>query len=170
MVYCRPLSPNGRPFSEISAGASQCQSLSGHCSRFLLVLALAFRLARRGRQRDHHARTNVVRRTQELFDREWRLGNQAPWKQYFAEDTVYFDAEGAEHGQRPRWWRMLRRLPKGYIGKYQACERPPARINDRTGTSITYDLDETEIIYGATHDSTLPRRPITVADSRRRAA
>jgi hypothetical protein len=54
----------------------------------------------------------LVRRTQELFDTV-AIGNQGPWKQYFAEDAMYFDEKGHSM-DKPALVADIKPLPKGY--------------------------------------------------------
>jgi len=86
----------------------------------------------------------LVRRTQELFDAV-AVGNQAPWKQYFAKDAVYFDEKGRSMDKAALVADVMP-LPKGYTGSIKVVNAH-SRIIGHTGI-LTYDLDETETIYG----------------------
>ena len=86
----------------------------------------------------------LVRRTQELFDAV-AVGNQVPWKQYFAEDAVYFDEKGRSM-DKTALVADVTPLPKGYSGSINLVNAH-SRIIGRTAI-LTYDLDETETIYG----------------------
>ncbi len=86
----------------------------------------------------------LVRRTQELFDAV-AVGNQVPWKRYFAEDTVYFDEKGRSM-DKSALVADITPLPKGYSGSIKLV-KPQSRILGHTAI-LTYDLDETETIYG----------------------
>jgi len=86
----------------------------------------------------------LVRRTQELFDAV-AIGNQGPWKQYFAEDAMYFDEKGHSL-DKPALVADITPLPKGYSGTIKIV-KAQSRILGRTAI-LTYDLDETETIYG----------------------
>lgn len=86
----------------------------------------------------------LVRRTQELFDAV-AIGNQAPWKHYFAEDAIYFDEKGRSM-DKPALVADITPLPKGYSGTIKMV-KAQSRILGQTAI-LTYDLDETETIYG----------------------
>lgn len=86
----------------------------------------------------------LVRWTQELFDAV-AIGNQSPWKQYFAEDAVYFDEKGRSM-DKPALVADVTPLPKGYSGSIKLVNAH-SRILGRTAI-LTYDLDESETIYG----------------------
>jgi hypothetical protein len=86
----------------------------------------------------------LVRRTQELAD-SIAVGNQAPWRQYFAEDAMYFDERG-RNMDKETLVADITPLPKGYSGSIKLV-KPQSRIVGQTAI-LAYDLDETEIIYG----------------------
>jgi hypothetical protein len=86
----------------------------------------------------------LVRRTQELFDAV-ALGNQKPWKEYFAEDAMYFDEKGRAM-DKAALVADVTPLPTGYSGTIKLV-RSKSRILGQTAI-LTYDLDETETIYG----------------------
>lgn len=88
----------------------------------------------------------LVRRSQELLD-SIAVGNQAPWKQYFAEDALYFDERGRSMDKKALV-ADIAPLPKGYSGNIKLV-KPQSRIVGQTAI-LSYDLDETEIIYGQT--------------------
>lgn len=73
------------------------------------------------------------------------IGNQTPWKQYFAEDAVYFDERG-RNMDKAALVADVTPLPKGYSGSIKLL-KPQSRILGRTAI-LTYDLDESETIYG----------------------
>jgi len=86
----------------------------------------------------------LVRRTQELYDAT-ALGDQGPWKKYFASDALYFDEKGRSM-DKAALVADITPLPKGYSGTIKLV-KPQSRILGHTAI-LTYDLDETEIIYG----------------------
>ncbi len=87
---------------------------------------------------------DLVRRTQELCDAV-AVGNQAPWKQYYAGDAVYFDEKG-RNMDKSALVADITPLPKGSSGSIKVV-KPQSRILGQTAI-LTYDLDETETIYG----------------------
>ena len=88
----------------------------------------------------------IVRRTQELFDAV-AGGDQSPWKQYIAEDAVYFDEKG-RNMDKHALVADVTPLPKGYSGTIKVV-KPQSRIVGTTAI-LSYDLDETEVVYGKT--------------------
>ena len=86
----------------------------------------------------------LVRRTQELFDAV-AIGNQKPWKEYFAEDAMYFDEKGRAM-DKTALVADVTPLPTGYSGTIKVV-RAKSRILGQTAI-LSYDLDETETVYG----------------------
>ena len=86
----------------------------------------------------------LVRRTQELVDAV-AVGNQEPWKQYFAEDAMFFDEKG-RNMDKSALMADITPLPKGSSGTIRVV-KPQSRIIGQTAI-LSYDLDETETIYG----------------------
>ena len=81
----------------------------------------------------------LVHRTQQLVD-AIAIGNQAPWKAYFAEDAIYTDETGKTMG-KPALIATVTPLPKGYSGTIKVV-KPQIRLHGQTAI-LTYDLDET---------------------------
>ena len=106
-----------------------------------LLLATSFSVASDG---ERITLAEPVRRTQELFDAV-AIGNQGPWKQYFAEDAMYFDEKGRSM-DKTALVADVTPLPKGYSGHIKLV-KAQSRILGETAI-LTYDLDETETIYG----------------------
>jgi hypothetical protein len=86
----------------------------------------------------------LLRRTQELVD-AIAVGNQVPWKAYFAEDAVYTDETG-KTTDKPALIASITPLPKGYSGTIKVV-KPQIRIHGETAI-LSYDLDESEIVFG----------------------
>ena len=86
----------------------------------------------------------LVRRTQELCDAV-SAGNRAPWQAYVADDALYFDEKGRSM-DKAALVADIAPMPKGYSGTIKLV-KPQSRILGRTAI-LTYDLDETETIYG----------------------
>ena len=86
----------------------------------------------------------LVRRTQELVD-SIAVGNRTLWKTYFAEDAVYTDETGKTM-DKPALVANVSPLPKGYSGTIKVV-KPQSRIVGQTAV-LSYDLDETETIFG----------------------
>jgi hypothetical protein len=88
--------------------------------------------------------TELVRRTQELFDAV-SAGNQTPWKTYFAEDCMYFDEKGRSM-DKTALIADVTPLPPGYsgsitMGKVQSHMEGNVAI-------LSYDMNEKETIFG----------------------
>src|SRR5215469_7851244 len=89
----------------------------------------------------HH---ELVRRTQETMDAV-ALGNPEPWKNYFAEDGMYFDEKG-HFMDKAALLKDVSPLPDGYSG---AIKVQHAKSNVLRDTAVvSYDLDETEVVFG----------------------
>jgi len=86
----------------------------------------------------------LVRRTQELFDAV-AIGNQKPWKEYLAEDAMYFDEKGRAM-DKAALVADVTPLPTGYSGTIKLVSAK-SRILGQTAI-LSYDLDETETVYG----------------------
>ena len=86
----------------------------------------------------------LVRRTQELFDAVLP-GNQTPWKKYYADDCLYHDEKGRSM-DKAKLVADITPLPKGYSGVIK-IKNPESRMTSDTAI-LTYDLDETETIFG----------------------
>ena len=95
----------------------------------------------------------LVRRTQELFD-SVAPGNAEPFKKYFAEDAMFFDEKGRSM-DKAALVKDVQPMPKGYSGTIKLV-RPKSHIEGDVAI-LSYDLDETETIFGQQHDSALPR-------------
>ncbi|HMH79169.1 MAG TPA: nuclear transport factor 2 family protein, partial [Candidatus Acidoferrum sp.] len=86
----------------------------------------------------------MVRRTQELMDAV-APGNQEPWKKYFADDATYFDEKGRAM-DKAALVKDVSPMPAGYSGAIKVLH-PQTRVVKNTAI-LSYDLDETEIIFG----------------------
>ncbi len=86
----------------------------------------------------------LIRNTQEMFD-SVAAGDQAPWKKYFADDSMYFDEKGRSM-DKAALVNDITPLPKGYSGAIKLVTAK-SHIEGRTAI-LSYDLDETETIFG----------------------
>jgi ketosteroid isomerase-like protein len=86
----------------------------------------------------------LVRRTQELFDAV-AVGDQAPWKKYFAEDCMYFDEKGRNMNKAALVADIVA-LPTGYSGSIK-IEKAQSHIEGEIAI-LSYDMDEKETVYG----------------------
>jgi len=86
----------------------------------------------------------LVRLTQEIMDAV-APGNPEPWRKYFAEDGMYFDEKG-RFMDKTALLKDVSPLPKGYSGDIKVVN---AKSNILRDTAVlTYDLDETEVVFG----------------------
>ena len=95
----------------------------------------------------------LVRRTQELFD-SVAPGNQEPFKKYFAEDAIFFDEKG-RNMDKAALVKDIQPLPRDYSGTIKLV-RPKSHIEGDVAI-LSYDLDETETIFGQNMTAPLPR-------------
>jgi uncharacterized protein DUF4440/uncharacterized protein DUF3471 len=86
----------------------------------------------------------LVRRTQELYDAV-AAGNQAPWKQYFADDCTFSDEKGRTM-DKSKLVADITPLPTGYSGVIK-LEHVQSRIYDDVAV-LSYDANEAETIFG----------------------
>ena len=113
--------------------------------RFFLLLLLATATASAA-QSDSGSITQeeLVHRTQQLSD-SVAIGDQGPWKLYYADDALYFDEKGRAMN-KTALVADVAPLPHGYSGKISVV-KPQSRLLGNTAI-LAYDLDETEIIFG----------------------
>jgi hypothetical protein len=86
----------------------------------------------------------LVRRAQELVD-SVAGGDQTPWKKYFADDAMFFDERG-ENMNKAALVAGITPLPAGHSGTIKVVNAK-SHI-ERHVAILSYELDETEIIYG----------------------
>jgi hypothetical protein len=86
----------------------------------------------------------LVRRTQELYDAV-AAGNQAPWKQYFADDCIFSDEKGRTMDKN-KLVADITPLPTGYSGVIK-LEHVQSRFYDNIAV-LSYDANEAETIFG----------------------
>ena len=116
-------------------------------TRFFVALLLAATSAvalRGAADKPTITQDELVRRTRELLD-SVAPGNQEPFKKYFAADAMFFDEKGRSM-DKAALVKDVQGLPKGYSGKIKLV-RPKSHIEGDVAI-LSYDLDETEIIFG----------------------
>lgn len=106
------------------------------------LIASTMPLATRGEEAI--TQDELVRRTQELFDAVIPA-NQEPWKKYYADDCIFADEKGRQMN-KAELVADITPLPKGYSGTIKIA-KPMSRIIGDTAI-LSYDLDETEIVFG----------------------
>ncbi len=86
----------------------------------------------------------LVRRTQELYD-AIVPGNQAPWKTYFADDSIFSDEKGRTL-DKTKLIADITPMPAGYSGAIKIVNVQSRIIGDTA--ILSYDANETETIFG----------------------
>src|SRR5882757_3712571 len=86
----------------------------------------------------------LVSNGQEMFNAV-ALGDQKPWKKYFADDSMYFDEKGRSM-DKAALVKDVTPLPPGYSGAIKVVN-PKSNIQGDTAV-LSYDLNETETIFG----------------------
>jgi len=86
----------------------------------------------------------LVRRTEELYD-AIISGNQAHWKKYFADDSIFADEKGRTM-DKAKLIADITPLPAGYSGAIK-LEHVQSRVYDNVAI-LSYDANETETIFG----------------------
>src|SRR5437868_14335977 len=84
------------------------------------------------------------RRTQELYDAVVP-GDQAPWKKYFADDSIFSDEKGRTM-DKAKLIADITPMPAGYSGAIK-LDHVQSRIYDDVAI-LSYDANETEAIFG----------------------
>lgn len=110
---------------------------------FLAIALTLFTLAACKAKNDI-TQDELVRRSQALVD-SVAAGDQTPWKKYFAEDAMFFDERG-ENMNKTALVTGITPLPAGHSGTIKVV-KAQSHI-ERNVAVLSYDLDETEIIYG----------------------
>src|SRR5882724_1506654 len=77
----------------------------------------------------------LVRRTQELFE-NLAAGDQAPWKKYFADDSMYFDEKGRSMN-KAALIADISPLPTGFSGTIKVV-KPHSHIEENVAI-LSYD-------------------------------
>lgn len=111
-----------------------------------VIAALMIAVSCSRRHRETITQDELVRRTQELLD-SVPSGNRAPWEQYFAADALVFTEKGQSMNKKALL-EDVTPMPPGYSGTIKVVN-PQSRILRDTAI-LSYDLDETEIIFGQT--------------------
>lgn len=86
----------------------------------------------------------LVRNTQEFFDAV-AVGNQEPFKKYYADDVLFSDEKG-RNMDKAALVKDITPLPQGFSGTIKVVQ-PQSRIVGDTAI-LSYDLDETETVFG----------------------
>jgi hypothetical protein len=86
----------------------------------------------------------LVSNEQALFDAA-ASGDQEPWKQYFADDSMYFDEKGRSM-DKAALVKDVTPLPPGYSGAIKVVN-PKSNMQGDTAV-LSYDLNETETTFG----------------------
>jgi hypothetical protein len=114
------------------------------CGRFFVLPVVFLCSTRISADEPAITQEELVRRTQELFDAVVP-GDPTPWKKYYADDCLYHDEKGRSL-KKAALVADITPLPEGYSGTIK-LRNPESRITADTGV-LSYDLDETETIFG----------------------
>jgi hypothetical protein len=87
---------------------------------------------------------DLVRKTQEFLD-AIPSGDRTPWEKYFAADCMVFDEKGQSMDKKALVDSQSP-MPAGYSGTIKVVN-PHSRILEHAAI-LSYDLDETETIFG----------------------
>lgn len=114
--------------------------------RFLVVMAMVVGLSgyARAAASPKISEDELVRRTQALNDAV-AVGDKAPWMLYYADDAIFFDEKGRKM-DKAALVGDVDPLPKGYSGTIRVVNAQSLMLG--TTAILTYDLDETETIFG----------------------
>jgi hypothetical protein len=86
----------------------------------------------------------LVSRTQERFE-NLAAGDQTPWKEYFAADSLYFDEKG-RNMDKAALVADATPLPRGYSGTIKVVNAQS--LIEENVAILSYDMNETETIFG----------------------
>src|SRR2546430_10499466 len=109
-----------------------------------LILACGSNLGSAAERDAAISENELVRRTQELYDAVVP-GDQAPWKKYFADDSIFADEKGRTM-DKAKLIADITPLPTGYSGAIK-LDHVQSRIYDNVAI-LSYDANETETIFG----------------------
>ena len=110
----------------------------------LLVLLLSSGTASVLAEMPKITQTELVRRTQELYDAVVP-GDQTPWRKFYSDDCLFHDEKGRSLDKKALV-ADITPLPKGYSGTIKISS-PQSVISDDTAV-LSYDAIETETIFG----------------------
>jgi len=112
--------------------------------QLLTLVLIAASLPRLAAESRTISQQELLRRTQELFDAV-SIGDQNPWKKYYADDCLFFDEKGRSM-DKAALVRDITPLPPGYAGTIRLVNAK-SRILGTTAI-LSYDAEESETIFG----------------------
>ena len=113
-------------------------------NRFLILAFILCEVAVAADKDAPITESDLVRRTQELYDAVVP-GDQAPWKKYFADDSIFSDEKG-RNMDKSKLIADITPMPAGYSGAIK-LEHVQSRIYSNVAI-LSYDANETETIFG----------------------
>ena len=113
-------------------------------NRFLILAFILCEVAVAADKDAPITESDLVRRTQELYDAVVP-GDQAPWKKYFADDSIFSDEKGRTM-DKSKLIADITPMPAGYSGAIK-LEHVQSRIYSSVAI-LSYDANETETIFG----------------------
>jgi len=113
-------------------------------NRFLILAFILCEVAVAADKDAAITESDLVRRTQELYDAVVP-GDQAPWKKYFADDSIFSDEKGRTM-DKSKLIADITPMPAGYSGAIK-LEHVQSRIYSNVAI-LSYDANEIETIFG----------------------
>src|SRR5207237_10494757 len=109
-----------------------------------LILACGSNLGSAAERDAAITENELIRRTQELYDAVVP-GDQAPWKKYFADDSIFADEKGRTM-DKPKLVADITPMPPGCSGAIK-IEQVQSRIYNNVAI-LSYNANEKKTIFG----------------------
>jgi Domain of unknown function (DUF4440) len=113
-------------------------------NRFLILAFILCEVAVAADKNAAITESELVRRTEELYN-AIVPGDQAPWKKYFADDSIFSDEKGRTM-DKTKLIADITPMPAGYSGAIK-LEHVQSRLYSNVAI-LSYDANETETIFG----------------------
>jgi len=143
-AWSRFFQENDWPCARVGKRRGEKAKSGGMRHSFLVITLFASTIALAAGKTAPITEQELVRRTQDLYDAV-AAGDQAPWKQYFADDCIFSDEKGRTMDKN-KLVADITPLPTGYSGVIK-LEHVQSRIYDDVAV-LSYDANEAETIFG----------------------